>query len=140
MARDLFREYGASLGIDLSFQEFDRELRELPGDYAPPRGAILLALDAEEAVGCVAVRDLGEGACEMKRLFVRPSHRGTGLGRTLADAVLATARSLGYGRMRLDTLPSMGSAMALYALLGFREIPPYRFNPVPGARFMEIDL
>jgi len=134
--RTLFREYAASLPFALDFQDFDRELAELPGAYAPPHGALLLARGA----GCVGLRPIDETTCELKRLYVRPSARGTGLGRRLAEAVVAEARRLGYEEMRLDTVPGMDSAQSLYERLGFREIPPYRPNPIPGARFLELQL
>jgi ribosomal protein S18 acetylase RimI-like enzyme len=139
-ARTLFREYADGLGVDLAFQGWERELRELPGDYAPPRGALFLAEREGQAVGCVALRPLDPPLCEMKRLYVRPAGRGTGLGRRLAEHVIAEARRLGYATMRLDTLPSMGDAQALYGRLGFREIAPYRYNPIVGTRFLELDL
>lgn len=140
MAKRLFAEYARSLDVDLGFQDFERELRELPGEYAAPRGCLLLALDGDEAAGCVALRGLGGAVCEMKRLYVRQAFRGTGLGRRLAQAVIAEARSLGHARMRLDTLPSMQAAAELYRSLGFREIAAYRYNPVAGSKFMELDL
>jgi ribosomal protein S18 acetylase RimI-like enzyme len=139
-ARRLFEEYAASLGFDLSFQDFERELASLPGDYGPPRGAILLAGDDSGFAGCVALRPFAGETCEMKRLYVRPAHRGTGLGKRLAEAILTEARARGYRRMRLDTVPGMESAIGLYRALGFREIEPYRMNPIPGAIFMEREL
>jgi ribosomal protein S18 acetylase RimI-like enzyme len=129
--RELFQEYGDSLGFDLSFQDFDREL-------ADPLGVYELVLLAPG--GCVALRELDDGVCEMKRLYVRPEARGSGLGRRLAEAVIERARERGYERMRLDTVPGMETAQALYESLGFREIGPYRFNPVPGTRFLELVL
>lgn len=140
VVRSLFLEYAAWLGISLCFQGFDEELETLPGRYAPPRGRLLLAMDGELPAGCVALRPLDLASCEMKRLFVRASHRGQGLGRDLVVQVLRDAARLGYTQMRLDTLPVMAAAQRLYAALGFREIPPYYPNPVEGAVFMEIDL
>lgn len=138
--RSLFFEYGESLGFDLCFQEFDRELEKLPGEYASPRGRILLAEEEGEMVGCVALRDLGGGTCEMKRLYVRPGFRGGGTGRALAEEIVRIAKHEGYEKMRLDTLASMKTAIALYKSMGFREIEPYRFNPICGAVYLELDL
>jgi putative acetyltransferase len=138
--RALFEEYAASLPISLDFQGFDRELAELPGDYAPPRGALLVARAGNEVVGCVALRPLDGTTCEMKRLFIRPSQRGSGLGRQLVQAIVTRGRALGYESMRLDTGPWMKAAHALYTEAGFHEIPQYRVNPVPGARFLELEL
>jgi putative acetyltransferase len=135
--RALLDEYARELAIDLSFQGFARERAGLPGDYVPPRGCLLLAEIEGAAAGCAALRPFDDAVAEMKRLYVRPSARGTGLGRQLAEAIIAEATRAGYDRLRLDTLPSMGAAIAMYRRLGFREIPPYRHNPVPGALFLE---
>lgn len=137
---ELFNEYAGSLGFSLSFQDFDQELRSLPGKYAPPEGRLLLAEVDGLGAGCVALRKIGCGVCEMKRLFVRPEFRGRGLGEALVREVIGQARGIGYCRMRLDTVASMREAAGLYQKLGFLEIDPYVFNPVEGARFMELIL
>lgn len=139
-ARSLFKEYADSTGVDLCFQNFGQELATLPGDYAAPSGRLILAHAGEEPAGCVALRKVDDAVCEMKRLYVRPAFRGTGLGRTLAERIVAEAREIGYARMRLDTLPSMRSAIELYGSLGFKEISAYRFNPVEGSLYMELEL
>ena len=140
-ARGLFRAYVDSLAIDLGFQDVETELATLPGKYAPPEGAILLARDADgRAVGCVALRPLAEGICEMKRLYALPKTRGTGLGRRLAEAILAEARRAGYRRILLDTLDSMAAARGLYAALGFAETAAYYANPTPGTVYLARDL
>ena len=139
-ARDLFQEYAASLGVDLSFQNFARELASLPGNYAPPDGRLLLALVDGKLAGCIALRRWNETTCEMKRLYIRTEFRGAGSGRILARAVIEHARDIGYQRMLLDTLPSMSLARSLYRSLGFHPIPPYRYNPVPGTEFLALGL
>ena len=140
LIRDLFIEYASSLGFDLSFQNFQQELDELPGAYSPPNGRLLLGFHGSDPVGCVALRRISEEICEMKRLFVRPQCRGLGLGKALATKVIGDAREIGYRKMRLDTVPAMRTAITLYLSLGFREIEPYRYNPVEGTKFMELDL
>jgi len=142
--REILREYAQGLGIDLCFQNFDAELAALPGDYAPPRGALLLALVDGRLAGCGALRALAEvdyaNACEMKRLYVRPGFRGLGLGRILAQALIDAATQAGYSTMLLDTLDDMEAARGLYEALGFAEVPPYYFNPIPGAHYLKADL
>lgn len=138
--RSLLREYEASLNVSLCFQGFEKELAELPGDYAPPRGRLLLECDGDQLAGCVALRELDEETCEMKRLYLRPEFRGQGAGRRLARSVIQEARTLGYKRMRLDTLAAMREAKALYESLGFKRIEPYYQNPLPGTEFMELEL
>ncbi len=143
-ARTIFREYAQSLDIDLCFQNFEAELAALPGEYAPPSGQLLLALVDGELAGCGALRSLPESdpadACEMKRLFVRPAFRRFGLGRMLAAQLLDDARQIGYSAMLLDTLDEMEAARELYASLGFEEVAPYYFNPIPGAHYLKADL
>jgi ribosomal protein S18 acetylase RimI-like enzyme len=138
--RELFTEYADSLDFDLDFQDFQTELDSLPGKYAPPGGTILLALSDGKAAGCVAMRSLSKEVSEMKRLFIRPQYRGCAMGRELAKAIIDQARSAGYSAMRLDTIDTMGSAISLYRSLGFREIPAYCYNPLPGALFFELNL
>ena len=139
--RALFIEYAESLGFSLCFQGFDEELRELPGMYAPPRGRLLLAIEDGRPAGCVGLHEWDGSAAEMKRLYVRPEFRGRDLGRRLALAALDEARAAGYSSVRLDTIPSkMEAAIAMYRQLGFREISPYRENPIPGALYLELCL
>jgi ribosomal protein S18 acetylase RimI-like enzyme len=138
--RTLFEEYAASLGIDLEFQQFARELGGLPGDYSPPSGGLWLAMVDDRVVGCVAVRRLEPGIAEMKRLHVRPAARGLGAGRALAQRAVAFARSAGYEAIRLDTLAPMTEAQALYRRMGFVDVPAYRFNPIEGATYLELRL
>lgn len=137
---DLFAEYQRALGVSLCFQGFDAELANLPGDYAAPRGRLLLALSAGKPAGCAALRPLFHRDAEMKRLYVRPAHRGAGLGRELAVAIIEAARGLGYETLKLDTLPQMKAAQRMYESLGFRDTAPYNDNPVNGVRFLALDL
>jgi len=140
-ARELFLEYARSLGFSLCFQNFDKELANLPGDYAPPEGRLLLAECDGQLAACVALHKLETAICEMKRLYLRPQFRGKGLGRTLAERIIAEARQIGYQRMRLDTVePVMKDAVAMYRKLGFQEIAPYCANRIAGALYMELDL
>ncbi|NOT25232.1 MAG: GNAT family N-acetyltransferase [Acidobacteria bacterium] len=136
--RVLFEEYAQSLGIDLGFQDFENELASLPGVYSPPSGCLLLAANNMRSVGCIGVRQLDTYVCEMKRLYVRPDARGHGLGRRLAAAAIAFGQTAGYHAMRLDTLSTMAAARELYRQLGFRDVAPYRYNPIPETAFMEL--
>ena len=140
--RALMTEYGDTLDVrDRCFQNMDAELEGLPGEYAPPNGALFVARsDDGEAVGCIALHGMGDRACEMKRLYVRPSEQGRGLGRRLAEKLIAEAQRLGFSTMRLDTFEAMVAARALYADLGFRPIPPYNANPMPGLIYLELTL
>ena len=139
--RDLFLEYAQSLGFSLCFQSFDQELAGLPGDYASPKGCLMLATQHDQSAGCVALHAINNEHCEMKRLYVRPQFRGHGLGKILAERIIAEARQIGYTRLRLDTVePKMQTAVAMYRSLGFREIAPYRPNPIEGALYMELEL
>lgn len=139
--RELFREYSAWLGVNLCFQNFEKELAELPGEYVPPGGRLLLAIENDQVAGCVALRQIGAGKGEMKRLYVRPEFRGKGLGRTLTEAIIEAARAIGYRRLRLDTLPGrMDQAIAMYRSLGFKDIERYYDNPYDTAAYMELVL
>lgn len=136
--RALFLEYARSTGVDLSFQDFDRELLALPGEYQPPLGALLVAASGAVLVGCVALRPFDQTTAEMKRLFVSGSARGTGAGLALVEAIVAAGRGAGYRAIRLDTLPTQSAAQRLYQRAGFADIPPYRHNPIAGTRFLEL--
>ncbi len=140
-ARELFKEYEASIGVSLCFQSFDKELAELPGKYAPPSGRLLLAYFDNQLVGCIALRKIDEQTCEMKRLFLRSTARGKGVGRKLVESIIEEARIIGYERIRLDTMPGrMDTAIALYEAVGFKEIAPYYDTPVGDTKFMELKL
>ena len=139
--RELFLEYAQSLGFSLCFQSFDKELAGLPGDYAPPEGRLLLVEAEGQPAGCAALHKLDDRTCEMKRLYLRPQFRGNGAGRALAERILAEARAIGYKSIRLDTVePVMKEAVAMYRRLGFKEIAPYRENPIAGALYMQLEL
>jgi putative acetyltransferase len=140
LARALFREYAAAIDIDLEYQGFEAELAALPAPYVPPEGALLIARAGNEAAGCVALRPLAARIGEMKRLYVRPAYRNTGLGRRLVETVIDAARRAGCSELRLDTLPRLSSALALYQRLGFKEIPPYNSSYLPGTRFYVLEL
>lgn len=142
--RSIFREYAASLDVDLNFQGFEAELATLPGEYAAPTGQLLLAMVDDDVAGCGAFRPLADvdypNACEMKRLYVRPAYRRFGMGRLMAQRLLDDARRAGYSYMLLDTLDDMESARELYATLGFEDVPPYYYNPIPGAHYLRAKL
>jgi ribosomal protein S18 acetylase RimI-like enzyme len=139
-AKELIREYAQSLQFDLKFQDFDKEMEDFPGQYASPTGCLYIALDENQPIGCVALRDLGQGICEMKRLYVKQLFRGQKVGKLLAEIAIKAAKDMGYDYMRLDTVPSMKQANMLYKVLGFKNIVPYRFNPIEGATFFELNL
>jgi putative acetyltransferase len=139
-ARNLFEEYARSLDFQLSFQDFQTELDNLPGDYAPPDGCLLLAFYDNKIAGCVAMRKLAKHISELKRMYVKPVFRGKSLGRKLAEAIISKARQIGYRKMRLDTIDIMTEAINLYRSLGFKEVEKYRYNPIEGARFFELEL
>jgi GNAT superfamily N-acetyltransferase len=140
VVRALFKEYAEGLGVDLGFQGFDDEVVQLPGKYAVPAGRLLLAWHGADAVGCIAMRRIDSATCEMKRLYVRPQARGESLGRRLAERLCEEARHAGYARICLDTLASMAPAQELYASMGFRPIDPYVYNPLPGTKYLSLDL
>lgn len=138
--RELFKEYEKSLGFDLDFQDFEKELAKLPGEYAVPDGCLLLAFYGKNIAGSAGLRKLGQGICEIKRMYVRPNFRGKGIGRAMSVRIIEIARAIGYKRMRLDTIDTMRTAISLYKSLGFKKIKPYRYNPVDGASYMELLL
>ena len=136
----LFQQYADALGFDLAFQDFNMEMKELPGEYSPPRGRLYIAYWQEAVAGCIALRPIDPQVGEMKRMYVRPEYRGKGIGSALAQTLINDARKIGYERIRLDTVPSMKIARHIYEGLGFKEIPAYRYNPLPGAIYMELEL
>ena len=138
--RELFQEYADSLGFSLDFQNFDKELNSLPGDYAAPEGCLLLAYTGNQVVGCVGLRKISEGICEMKRMYLREEYRGKGIGKKLANRIIQEARQIGYKRMRLDTISTMVEAIHLYKSMGFKEIEQYYYNPIEGTKYMELKL
>lgn len=138
--REMFTEYAHSLDIDLTFQDFETELKSLPGKYAPPDGALLLAMLNGKEAGCAALRKISEEICQMKRLYIRDAFRGLGIGRKLVSMIIEEAKGMGYSYIRLDTLPTMQEAQKLYTSFGFYDIEPYVFNPISGTRFMELRL
>lgn len=138
--RGIFTEYRKYLGLDLSFQDFQDELDDLPGEYATPEGAIIIAKDEDKTIGSVALRKIDEETCEMKRLYVKPDYRRKGIGRRLAVSIIETARDKGYNKIKLDTLTSLKEANDLYRSLGFKECEPYRYNPLDDALYMELEL
>lgn len=138
--RQLFLEYADTLDIDLCFQNFDEEVKSLPGKYSPPDGELIIALVDGKCAGCIAVRKISERICEMKRLYVRDKYRGLGTGKKLVSEIIETAKNHGYEFMRLDTLPSMKSAQNMYTAFGFYDIEPYVYNPIEGVRYMELKL
>ena len=140
LVKKLFREYADYLDIDLEFQNFNQELKNLPGDYSPPEGELLLAFQQNKLVGCVALRKFDRGICEMKRLYVREKFRGKGIGKTLSQKIIKIASNKNFNYMCLDTLPYMKEAISLYKSLGFKEIPPYRHNPIKGAKYFQLKL
>lgn len=139
-AKALIEEYVAEIGVDLTFQGYEEELARFPGEFSPPYGAVLLATERAEPIGVVTLRRFSDTVAEMKRLYVRPEGRRRGLGTALGRAIVEKATALGYDRIRLDTLPTMTAAIRMYESLGFKEIPPYRYNPFAGARYMELVL
>lgn len=138
--RQLFLDYASSLGFSLCFQNFEKELACLPGEYAPPFGCLFLAEVNSKLIGCVGLRKINDNTCEMKRLYIEPDYRGRGISKLLVETLISKARELGYTKMRLDTINTMNEAIALYRSFGFIETEPYRYNPIEGVLFMELDL